>query len=64
LHYSDEQDLPGADQPGSEELSFTVEADVSDTVTDWTITTVPEPASGVLLALAVICFAAGTRDRR
>ena len=48
LHYSDEDDLPGAAAPGSEALSFTVEANVSDSVTDWTLTTVPEPTTFAL----------------
>jgi hypothetical protein len=54
LHYSDEDDLPGAAAPGSEELSFTVEADVSETVTDWTVTTVPEPSTLALLTLGIV----------
>ena len=54
LHYSDEDDLPGAAAPGSEELSFTVEANVSDSVTDWTITTVPEPSTIALLTLGAL----------
>lgn len=56
LHYSDEDDLPGAAAPGSEELSFTVEAEVSMTTIDWTVTTVPEPASGWLIAAGAICL--------
>jgi hypothetical protein len=56
LHYSDEDDLPGAAAPGSEELSFNVEANVSSSTIDWTITTVPEPASGVLTGMGVLCL--------
>ena len=59
LHYSDEDDLLGAAAPGSEALSFTVEAEVSMTTADWTVTTVPEPASGLLLAAAGMCLAIG-----
>lgn len=57
LHYSDEDDLPGAAAPGSEALSFTVEVEVSQTVANWTVTTVPEPASGWLIAVAGMCLA-------
>jgi hypothetical protein len=54
LHYSDEQDLPGADAPGSEEISFAVTAtlDSNDNI-DWEVDTdVPEPASGAILLLS------------
>lgn len=50
LHYSDEQDLPGAAPPESELLSFTVEANLDAQHIHWTVTTVPEPSSGQLLA--------------
>jgi hypothetical protein len=60
LHYSDEDDLPGADTPSSQLASFTVDCDVTATQADWTITTVPEPASWTLAALAILgtplCF--------
>lgn len=56
LHYSDEQDLPGADLPGSELASFNVNIDVTGTTADWTITTdtVPEPRY-VATAVLAIC---------
>ena len=55
LHYSDEQDLPGADLPGSELASFNVNIDVTATTAYWTITTdtVPEPNALALTALAI-----------
>jgi hypothetical protein len=53
LHYSDEQDLPGAAPPGSELLSFTVEANLDAKFIHWTVTTVPEPTSWRLLAAAL-----------
>ena len=56
LHYSDEQDLPGALPPGSEMLSFNVDANVAAGVTTWTVTAAPEPSSWLLLAAgAIIC---------
>jgi hypothetical protein len=55
LHYSDEQDLPGAFAPGSELASFTVEADIESDVTTWTVTTVPEPGALELVAVAAAC---------
>jgi hypothetical protein len=62
LHYSDEQDLPGAARPSSELASFNVNVDVTATTAYWTITTdaVPEPRLPVLVALGtctLICFA-------
>ncbi len=51
LYYSDEQDLPGADAPGSETASFTVAVDMTATTADWTVTVVPEPASFGLLTI-------------
>ena len=59
LHYSDEQDLPGAAAPGSEVSSFIVDANVGETVTTWTVTAVPEPGTEALLvaALATLCAA-------
>jgi hypothetical protein len=55
LHYSDEQDLPGADLPGSELASFNVNVDVTATTAYWTITTdtVPEPNALALTALGI-----------
>lgn len=55
LYYSDEQDLPGADLPGSELASFNVNIDVTPTAAYWTITTdtVPEPSGMALTALAI-----------
>jgi hypothetical protein len=51
LNYSDEQDLPGADAPGSEHGFFGVEATVSaDGVTGGIV--VPEPGSFALAAIA------------
>lgn len=55
LYYSDEQDLPGADLPGSELASFNVNVDVTATTAYWTITTdtVPEPNALALTALGI-----------
>jgi hypothetical protein len=55
LHYSDEQDLPGADLPGSELASFNVNVDVTSTTFYWTVTTdaVPEPRTAALIALGL-----------
>ncbi|HEV8038901.1 MAG TPA: hypothetical protein VGP62_08570 [Bryobacteraceae bacterium] len=55
LYYSDEQDLPGADLPGSELASFNVNVDVTAATAYWTITTdtVPEPNALVLIALGI-----------
>jgi hypothetical protein len=57
LHYSDEQDLPGAAAPGSEMVSFTVDANVGANVINWTITAVPEPSSCQLAAAGVTACA-------
>ena len=55
LNYSDEQDLPGADAPGSEhayfELSAEVPTDNSDTATVYIV--VPEPSSLFLSSPAI-----------
>jgi hypothetical protein len=51
LHYSDEQDLPGANAPGSQTASFTVAVDMTPTTADWTVTVVPEPSSFGLLTI-------------
>ena len=59
LHYSDEQDLPGALAPGSEFVSFNVDANVAADITTWTITAAPEP-DALLLAL----FGAGALGLR
>lgn len=50
LYYSDEQDLPGADLPGSELASFNVNVDLTPTTDFWTVTTdvVPEPGTAAL----------------
>jgi hypothetical protein len=58
LHYSDEQDLPGADAPDSEETSFSVTAtlDSSDTI-QWDVSTdVPEPATASIFFLGGIAI--------
>jgi hypothetical protein len=55
LNYSDEQDLPGADAPGSEHAYFGVQADVSGSGPDESVelyVETPEPASIGLIALA------------
>jgi hypothetical protein len=64
LHYSDEQDLPGAAPPGSELLSFTVEAHLDAKFVHWTITTVPEPRSWQLLAAGLSSCGMFTLFRR
>lgn len=64
LHYSDEQDLPGARAPGSELASFTVNVDLTGTNADWTIATdtTPEPGYGALiLAGCILCATARWR---
>jgi hypothetical protein len=61
LHYSDEQDLPGADAPGSETASFTVSVDATAAEFDWTVSAVPEPASIGLIALATVTMLARPR---
>lgn len=55
LYYSDEQDLPGADLPGSELGSFNVNVDVTAATAYWTITTdtIPEPHALALTALGI-----------
>ena len=59
VHYSDEQDLPGADSPGSEEAAFNVNVDIYGTTAYWTITTdasVPDQSiTAALLAAACAC---------
>jgi hypothetical protein len=58
LDYSDEQDLPGADAPGSEQTSFSVTAtlDSTDTI-QWEVDTdVPEPATTSIFFLAGIAI--------
>jgi hypothetical protein len=54
LNYSDEQDLPGADAPGSQVASFTVDVNMTPTLAYWTVTTdsIPEPGTGLLAAAA------------
>jgi len=58
LFYSDEQDLPGADTPGSQLAMFNVDVNVEPGVADWTVTTdVPEPGSiAIMLAFCGICM--------
>ncbi len=57
LHYSDEQDLPGAYAPGSEVVAVNVNADVTPTTTTFTFAT-PEPGALLLFAVgAIACFA-------
>jgi hypothetical protein len=58
LHYSDEQDLPGADAPGSEAVSFSVTGtlDSSDNI-QWEVDTdVPEPATASTFFLGGIAM--------
>ncbi len=62
LHYSDEDDLPGADLPGSELVSFAVECNITSTIADWTVSTVPEPSSEALALLGAVIHR--TRSRR
>jgi len=57
LTYSDEQDLPGADAPGSQTASFDVDADVTAATTYWTIT-VPEPAGASIFLATILCWTA------
>jgi len=59
LNYSDEQDLPGADAPGSEHAYFGVEAQVTpgsngqaDVSVEFVV--VPEPTSAALLSVGAI----------
>jgi hypothetical protein len=62
--YSDEQDIPGADAPGSEQESFTVDGTLnSDGSISWDVLTVPEPRS-LELSLVVFAFFAGLRTFR
>jgi hypothetical protein len=50
-HYSDEDDLPGADAPGSQLAFFNVTIDVAEHSAHWVVTTdVPEPSSLALFA--------------
>jgi hypothetical protein len=66
LHYSDEQDLPGADAPGSEAISFAVTGtlDSSDNI-NWEVDTdVPEPAGGAILFLGGMPFLSRRVRRR
>jgi len=56
VRYSDEQDLPGADAPGSELAEFQVNAELDGTNVDWTVTTdVPEPTTTALVLTGLIC---------
>jgi hypothetical protein len=48
LNYSDEQDLPGADSPGSEQAYYGVVATVADDGSYTYTLVVPEPATGVI----------------
>jgi hypothetical protein len=66
LHYSDAQDLPGADLPDSELASFNVNLDVTATTAYWTITTdtVPEPNALALTALGICTLIHFARSAR
>jgi hypothetical protein len=66
LYYSDEQDLPGADPPGSELASFNVNVDVTSTTFYWTITTdpVPEPGTAMLATLGLFLLVVAVRRAR
>jgi hypothetical protein len=61
LHYSDEQDLPGALAAGSEMVSFNVNANVASDVTTWTVTAAPEPNTWVLAIVGAAACAAWRR---
>ncbi len=64
VHYSDEQDLPGADSPGSQLGSFTVDVNVTTDTAYWTVTTdtvAPEPGPLALLAVAAVILLACRR---
>jgi hypothetical protein len=53
VDYSDQQDLPGADAPGSQVAEFNVSVDFVGGVADWTITTdVPDQSNTALLLLS------------
>ena len=63
LNYSDEQDLPGADAAGSEHVYFGVQVTVTpDGVTG--VVMVPEPGSGGLFVLGLLCLVLVTHPRR
>jgi hypothetical protein len=64
LHYSDEQDLPGALIFGSEIVSFNVNANMASDLTTWTITSVPEPSSWQILGGGAVASALLWRFRR
>ncbi len=65
LHYSDEQDLPAANGPGSQAASFTVAVDMTATTADWTVTVVPEPSSfGLLTIIGLASLGRGNRLRQ
>jgi hypothetical protein len=64
LHYSDEDDLPGAAPPGSEAISFSVECNLTTTTAFWTITTVPEPSATSMVLAAITGIAAASRLAR
>jgi hypothetical protein len=61
LHYSDEDDLPGAAPPGSEAISFSVECNLTPTKAFWKLTSVPEPSAMLLALTAIGGFAAPVR---
>ena len=67
VHYSDEQDLPGAAAPGSKVAAFNVNVEIEGGTADWTITTdasVPdETSTAALLATALACCAALQRPQ-
>jgi hypothetical protein len=60
VHYSDEQDLPGAALVGSEEAAFNVNVKIEGDVANWTITTGVADTSSTagLLMVAFACCAA------
>lgn len=65
LYYSDEQDLPGADAPGSETASFTVEVDMTASTADWTVTVIPEPAAlGLMIVVGIGALLRRSRSSR
>jgi hypothetical protein len=69
VHYSDEQDLPGADAPGSQEAEFNVSVDITGPTAEWTITTglsVPEQSNTValLLTACACCLVLRLNQRR
>jgi len=64
-HYSDEQDLPGADAPGSQVGEFNVDIVVGEDSAHWTVTTdVPEPNTLTLLAIGIFGLFASRATRR